>query len=59
MQDEATMGRAAYPQADDPSRVDVDFKGDVDEDLPSHTAFGLGALNYRFIRSRDRRGTGY
>ena len=35
IQHEARMGRAAYPPADDPSRVGVDDKGDVDEALPS------------------------
>jgi hypothetical protein len=42
VQDEARMGRPAYPPSDDPSRIGVDDKGDIDEARPGRDVGEVG-----------------
>jgi hypothetical protein len=42
VQYEARMGRPAYPPSDDPSRIGVDDKGDIDEARPGRDVGKVG-----------------
>ncbi|ESX22539.1 hypothetical protein X765_30620 [Mesorhizobium sp. LSHC440B00] len=54
VQNEAGMRRPAHPPADDPSRIGVDDKGDIEPvqvatqvKSETHSMFGAGAWNWR------------